>query len=283
MSELSYLQACVLGLVQGLTEFLPVSSSGHLVIVQQAFGLTSDAPAMLLFDVMTHIGTLASVLVVFAGTVGRYGGRLAAELGRSFTGRRTGWWILGLAAAACSVTAVMGFGFRDTLERAFASLWAIGGGLLITGTLLFSVGRLPRPRRGWRRIGVWRAALVGLAQGCAICPGISRSGATICIAMMLGIKRRWAAEFSFLIAAPVILGAGLIELGEAISLPAAQLQTIRWGPIVAGTLMAFVSGVLALRILLAMVISNKIQHFCYYCWTLGAAVLIWSVVGPSGN
>lgn len=274
MTELTYLQALVLGLVQGLTEFLPVSSSGHLAITQKLFGLPGSSPELLLFDVMSHVGTVLAVAIVFAGTFKAFAVRLVAESSRAFNGKRTAWLVALLGVVACVPTAAIGLGFKDQFEASFESMTAIGVGLLVSGTLLFTVGRLPRPRRGWRRIGWWRAATVGIAQGAAILPGISRSGSTICIAMMLGIKRKWAAEFSFLIVVPPILGATLIKLRDTLELPADQLGVISWGPIVLGALAAFVSGVIALRLLLTLVIRDKLHHFCWYCWLLAAVVLL---------
>ncbi len=276
MADLTYFQAAVLGFVQGVTEFLPVSSSGHLVITQEMLGLPGDSPAMLLFDVVAHFGTLLAVFVVFSGTFLRFARRLAAELRPGFAGRRTAVMVACLGMIACVPTAVIGLAFKDEFESAFDSMGSTGFGLLVTGALLFAVGRLPRPRRGWRRIGWWRAGLVGLAQGCAILPGISRSGSTICTAMMLGIKRRWAAEFSFLIAVPPIVGAGLIKLKDTFDLPAEQLGTIIWGPTLAGATVSFVSGAIALRVLMGLVVRDKIQYFAYYCWPLGVTVLLWS-------
>lgn len=279
MTELSYASAIILGLIQGLTEFLPVSSSGHLVIAQRLLGLGSDSPAMLLFDVVTHVGTLLAVGIVFAGTFRKFVVRLATETAPGFSGRRSAWIVAGLGMAACAVTGIIGFGFKDAFERSFSSTAGIGGGLLATGTMLFLTGRIPRARRGWRRIGWWRAALVGAAQGIAILPGVSRSGSTICVALFLGMRRQWAAQFSFLIVVPAILGAGAVKLRDTFALPSEQFSAIPWGPITVGAAVSLLSGVLALRVLLAMVIGDRLQHFCYYCWGVGAIVLVWCALG----
>lgn len=279
MTELSYASATILGLIQGLTEFLPVSSSGHLVIAQRLLDLQSDSPAMLLFDIVTHIGTLIAVGIVFAGTFTKFVVRLATEASPGYSGRRSAWLVASLGVAACAVTGVIGFGFKDAFERSFSSTVGIGVGLLVTGTMLFLLGRIPRPRRGWRRFGWWRAALVGVAQGIAILPGISRSGSTIGVALFLGIRRQWAAQFSFLIVVPAILGAGAIKLRDTMALPPEELSVIPWGPIAVGAAVSLVSGVVALRVLLAMVVGDRLQHFCYYCWGLGAIVLAWNAMG----
>ena len=273
MTELDYIQALILGLVQGVTEFLPVSSSGHLAICQQLMGLDADSHAMLVFDVAAHLGTLVAVAWVFAPTFTRYWGRLASESRRGFTGRRVAWRIAGLGVAASLPTAVVGLMFKDTLEAAFDKPLWIGIALLTTGMLLFVVGYAPRPRRGWRRFGFDRAFGVGLAQGAAILPGISRSGATICVAMLLGLRRQWAAEFSFFIAVPAICGAALLKIRDTFAISADEMSAIGIGPILLGSVVALLSGYVALRLLLAAVKRAKLQYFCFYCWALGLLVL----------
>ena len=274
MTELDYLKACLLGLIQGLTEFLPVSSSGHLVIIEKMFHLSGDSPQMLLFVAAVHVGTLAAVLVVFRRPLADFVRRLGAELKPSFEGRRIAMIVAGLAVIACVPTGAMYLIFRNQFEDAFDSPATAAAGLFVTGMVLFGVGRAPRSRRGWRRFGWWRAALVGLAQGCAIMPGISRSGSTICVAMFLGIKRRWAAEFSFLIAAPAIAGAALLGILKVLSLTGDQSSAVPWGPILAGSLVAFMTGVVSLRILLVLVVRNRIHVFCYYCWAVALATIL---------
>ena len=279
MTELSYPSAIILGLIQGLTEFLPVSSSGHLVIAQRLMDLKSDSPTILLFDIVTHIGTLFAVGLVFAGTFGKFVVRLASEAAPGFSGRRSAWMVAALGLVACTITGIIGFGFKESFERSFSSTVGTGMGLLVTGTMLFLTGRIARPRRGWRRIGWWRAALVGAAQGIAILPGISRSGSTISVALFLGIRRKWAAEFSFLIVVPAILGAGAVKLRDTFALPSEELSAIPWGPIAVGAAVSLASGVVALRVLLAIVIADRLRHFCYYCWGLGTLVLGWGALG----
>ncbi len=277
MNELTIFKAIVLGLVQGLTEFLPISSSGHLVITQRLFGLAGDSSVMLLFDAMSHIGTLAAVMIVFAGTFRDYLGRLVRESSAGYTGRRTGWWISILGFAACVPTAIIGFGFKDQFEAAFDNITSTAVGLAVTGGLLFATRLVPRPSRGWRRIGIGRAVLVGIAQGCAILPGISRSGSTICMALFCGFKKPWAAQFSFFIAAPVILGAGLIKVKETLERSSEMMEAVPWAAVLVGTGVAFVSGMVALKVLIGLVIREKIHHFAWYCWGLSLVVLVWGL------
>ena len=273
MNDLSYWQALLLGFIQGLTEFLPISSSGHLAITQRLMHLEPDSQAMLLFDVVSHLATLAAVILVFAGTFGRYLRRLGAETSARFAGRRIAWRLILLGIVASVPTALIGLAFKDTFEAAFGKPVWIGVGLLLTGTLLFVIGKIPRPRRGWRRFGAGRAFWVGVVQGLAILPGISRSGSTICLAMLLGLRRRWAAEFSFFIAAPAICGAALLKAKDTFDLYGGQLEGIPKGPILVGAVAALLSGYVALRLLLAAVRRAKLQYFCYYCWLAGIAVI----------
>jgi len=278
MNELSYWQALLLGFIQGVTEFLPISSSGHLAISQRLMHLDADSTPMLLFDVVTHLATLAAVVWVFAGTFGRYLRRLSAECSASFTGRRIAWRVALAGIVASVPTAAIGLAFQDTFERAFGKPVWIGVGLLFTGTLLFVIGKIPRPRRGWRRFGSGRALWVGVAQGLAILPGISRSGSTICLAMLLGLRRRWAAEFSFFIAAPAICGATLLKAKDTFEQYGVDLTAVANGPMLVGAIVALLSGYVALRLLLTAVHRAKLQYFCYYCWLAGLAVILLVVI-----
>jgi undecaprenyl-diphosphatase len=275
VTALDYPKAILLGVIQGLTEFLPVSSSGHLALSQKAMGLPAESDEMILFDVATHLGTLSAVVLVFAWTFRLFAQRLLAESRGSFTGRRLAWRFVALGVVASIPTAAIGLIFKDHFEALFGNLRGIGIGLLITGTLLYSTGLRQRQRIGWRRFGWLAAVIIGLAQGIAIWPGISRSGATICTAMLLGLRRRWAGEFSFFIAFPAICGAAALQFKDVLELPAEQLAQIPKGPILAGSLVALLSGYVALRFLLHVIRRAKLKHFCYYCWLVGAAVIIW--------
>jgi len=273
VSELNYLQAILLGILQGLTEFLPVSSSGHLALTQKYFTLAPEGATMLLFDVLAHLATLVAVGIVFAGPINRFFRRLLAETGGSWHRPRHAWRIVGLAVAASVPTGVIGLTLQETFESAFGKPRWIGVCLVITGIMLAALAIVPRGRRGWKRFAWWQAVVVGLAQSAAILPGISRSGATICTASYLGLRRRWAAEFSFLIAAPAILGGTLLKVRDTLSLPATELRTIPLGPVIVGSLVSLVVGVVALMLLLGAVRRAKLHYFSVYCVILGALVL----------
>lgn len=273
MSELTYLEAVVLGMVQGLTEFLPVSSSAHLAITQRWYALDPESLPMHVFDGLVHIGTTLAVFIVFAGSLRGYVHRLVGELSASWTGKRYALRILLLGVAATIPTGVIGLGFKKTFETAFGQPGWIGVGLLITGVLLAVTAWVGRGQRGWKNFVWWQAVLVGIAQGIAIWPGVSRSGSTICAATFCGLRRRWAAEFSFFIAVPAILVATVLKLREAFAMSATSAVAIAWGPTLIGAAVSLVVGVLALRLLLGAVRRAKLHYFSYYCWIVGVLLI----------
>lgn len=272
MNQLEYLTAAALGVVQGLTEFLPVSSSGHLALVQAWFDLEPDSPQMLLFDVLAHLGTLLAVLIVFAGPFRRFFSRLRNECRSTWTHKRTGLRILALGVAATIPTAIIGLSLRGPFEQAFGKPKWIAAALAVTGLLLAATKWIPRPTHGWRRFTWWQAILIGMVQGMAIMPGISRSGATICAALFLGLRRRWAAEFSFLIAVPAIMGAVILQLRDTFTRSAEAGADFGWGPAIFGSFVSLIVGVFALRLLLGLVRSAKLHYFAVYCLILSVFV-----------
>ena len=274
MSELDYLTAALLGVLQGLTEFLPISSSGHLALTQRWLDLDPQSPPMLLFDVLVHLGTLVAVMIVFRRTAFRFCRRLYGEATGASSGRPCAWWIALLAIAATIPTGVIGLLFKEHFEAAFGSPRAIGTCLIVTGCLLIALVKVPRGRRGWRAIRWWEAALIGLVQAIAILPGISRSGSTICVASYFGWRRRWAAEFSFLIAVPAIVGGAILKIKDTCELSPDALQAINWGPILFGSAVSLVVGVFALRLLLQAVRRARLHYFAYYCWLIGVLTLV---------
>ncbi len=273
MSELDYLTALLLGAIQGATEFLPISSSGHLALTQRWLGLNPGDAQMLLFDLLAHFGTLIAVFVVFRRQAAGFVARLLRESSRSWSGPRHAWHVALLAIIATVPTAVIGWRFRETFESAFDKPVWIGGCLLVTGGLLAVLVTLRRGRRGWKDFRWWEAALIGTAQALAILPGISRSGSTICVASYCGWRRRWAAEFSFLIAVPAIVGGSILKLSDTFDLPDEPFTAIAWGPAIAGSALSLLVGVFALKLLLKAVRRASLHYFALYCWALGAFVL----------
>lgn len=278
---MTFLEAIFLGILQGLTEFLPVSSSGHLVLAQQFLGLKEP---LVFFDVMLHVGTLAAVLVAYRDAIGR----LVVD-GLSTIGDLQLWrkpretlntsaelkfiWLILLGSIPTGIIAVV---FKTQLESFFDEIRLVSVMLILTGVIL----QLPRLRRqktdapdtSAGELKTWHAPLIGIAQGCAITPGISRSGTTISLALFLGIPAKTAAEYSFLLSIPAILGAVALkirDLGDT---------TIPLHIVGAGMLASFIVGYIALRFLLVILNRGKFSVFSYYCVALGFTSLLIALI-----
>jgi undecaprenyl-diphosphatase len=247
----------LLGIIQGITEFLPVSSSGHLVLFQQWLPVPGDA---LMFDLTVHMGTLIPVLWFYRDD-------LVQMIQGPFLG--TGPWMqrpgvkLALWVVLASLpTAVIGLAFEDVFHALFARPETLVLSFAITGVLLHIAGLAKPGDRTEVHMTAWHALLIGLVQGLAITPGISRSGSTIAVAMLLGMDRVYAAKFSFLLSVPAIGGAFLLKAREA-QLTAEQLPGLG-----AGFLAAVISGYAALVLLVRLVKSGGFSRFKWYVWLM---------------
>lgn len=252
-------QALFLGMLQGLTEFLPVSSSGHLVIFQHVFGINEGA---MTFDVLLHLGTLIAVLAAFWDDI-------LSIIKQPFS-RLTYLIVVG-----CIPAGLMGFFLQPLFEKAFESLLVVGIGLLITG-LVLKISEIAADNslsmKEVKETTYWNVLFIGLLQGIAIVPGISRSGSTIAGGLLAGLDRTFAARYSFLVAIPVILGAGLAELKDL----TANGFTGSAIPYVVGPLTAAVFGFIAIKIVMRLVRNGRLSVFSYYCWTVGALTILAS-------
>jgi len=264
------LQALILGIVQGLTEFLPVSSSGHLVIMQHYLGFTEP---LLLFDVMLHAATLAAVVIYFRQDL--WGMilsliRLKKKTPQEILHRKMFYFIL----LGTIPTAVLGIFFNSWINFFFLSVVFTSFMLLFTGILLWVGERKERPEGEVRKIREMRATdalLIGIMQGVAIMPGISRSGATISTGLLRGIKKELAFRYSFLLSIPAIIGALGLQLREAFLEKNLPSHLLPW---VGGALSAAIIGYLSLTLLRKAVIKKKLSIFAYYCWIVGISSLI---------
>lgn len=275
MEVISVSKAALLGLVQGLTEFLPVSSSGHLVLAQNLLGFTETH---LFFDVIVHLGTFAAVtvfvwpeIISLFKVLFRVNWLSPKDLGRAWRGDEN-FRLLVMVGLATAVTGVIGLALKDFFERLYALPWAVGLALIVTGALLMATKNIDRDRTG---PGAWtpgQAILIGLAQAGAIIPGISRSGSTICTGLFLGLTPETAIRFSFLLSLPAILGAVVLE-GSGLSGSGAD-----WPALAVGFAAAAVSGYAALFALLRLVIKGRLYIFAPYCWLVGAIALISDLV-----
>jgi len=258
---MTWLQGAILGIVQGLTEFLPVSSSGHLVVVESAFGLSTPG---VLVEVVLHVATLLAVFVV-------YWRRLSQLISGAFRGELSEWRYGLLLAIGTVPAALVGLLLTDWVERAFDSLIAVGIDFIVTAIILWST-RWVRPGSATEP-SIASAGGIGLAQAFAVFPGVSRSGSTIAAATWLGVEPVKAAEYSFLLAIPAITGAGLLQI-PAISTDALDVGL---GPLALGFAIALASGIFAIRVLVVLLKRGGFHRFAPYCLMLGIATLIWGL------
>ncbi len=268
--------AAVLGLIQGLTEFLPVSSSGHLVLCQNLFGLKEPE---IFFDVSLHVGTLVAICVFFFKDLREIATTLFSV--STWSVREDSLWeslcqkpemrLLGLILVGTVPTAFLGLLFRPMAAKVFSSVQIVGIMLLVTGLLLWLTRGLKREGRNAARLTVWDALFIGIIQGVAILPGISRSGATIAMGLFRGLSRETSARYSFLLSIPAIIGAMALELGEALvsGFPPA-------GVVLLGAFIAAAAGYGALRVLIHLVKKGNLHVFAPYCWLLGVLAIIRS-------
>ena len=278
---MTLLEAILLGILQGLTEFLPISSSGHLVLAQQFLGLKEP---LVFFDVMLHVGTLAAVLVVYREVIGRLAvGGVSTLADTQFWRKPSSTfntspelkfiWLILLGSIPTGVIAVL---FKTELESFFDEVLLVSIMLILTGIIL----QLPRLRKqnvegsetSTGSLKTWHAPLIGIAQGCAITPGISRSGVTISLALFLGISAKTAAEYSFLLSIPAILGAVALKIRDVGD------TTIPLHIVGAGMLASFIVGYIALRLLLVVLNRGKFSLFSYYCIALGSVSLLIALI-----
>ena len=260
--------ALILGIVQGLTEFLPVSSSGHLVLFQEVLPVAGDE---VLFDLVVHIGTLLPVVWFYRDSLIQMARAPFAEKGA--LSERPGTKLIVLVGLATLPTAVIGLGLKDVFEALFDTPQVLALTFAITGGLLIATRFARRGSTDASSMLYWQALLIGLAQGLAIAPGISRSGTTIAIALFLGLDREFAARFSFLLAIPAILGAFVLTAKDAV------WAEVHWGPLIVGFLASMVSGYGALVLLVKLVKDGNFDKFAWYVWALALACLAGGFLG----
>ncbi len=252
------IKVILLGVIQGLTEFLPVSSSGHLVIFQRIFGVEGTGVTL---EVLLHFGTLLAVFWVFR--------RDFLNL-LKFTRDRAQLRFLLMLILGCIPTALLYFLFGDFIESIFHSLLLTGAALLVTGGILKLLTLLPEGGKDIIKMKPLDALWIGLLQGIAMIPGISRSGSTITAALWRGLDRATAVRYSFMLAAPVIFGATLLEVKDMIKAGIEKTMLLEY---TAGTVAAFIFGILAIRLFIHLLQQKKFHYFAYYCWAAGAAVI----------
>ena len=275
--------AILMGIIQGVAEFLPISSSGHLALFQQFFGMENMEEKYMMFTVMLHFGTLISVLVVYWKDV--------VEMIREFflgiaalAGKDTGTpppparrmvMLIIIATLPLFVMVLL----QDAVNALFASSIMVSVALLCTGCILFFSDRLARGRKTAKNAAVTDALVVGCAQAVAVIPGISRSGATISAGMLRGFDRNFAVRFSFLMSLPAVVGATLLELKDAVTAPNFAEQVVPLLPVyLVGVVVSAVVGYFAIGLVKSLADKGKFGSFAYYCWAVGALSLIAGIL-----
>jgi undecaprenyl-diphosphatase len=264
---MSLSRAVILGLVQGLTEFLPVSSSAHLIYFENYLGINEP---QLSFTVFLHFATLLAILIFFRKDLWEILKGLR-EIRRPKTNPST--WTLFLLVIGSLPVAILGVLFKDKIEALFSNLKLVSLFLIFTGILLSFGDRIRSTHKGVLETGIIDGLIIGVAQAFAILPGISRSGATIIFGLFCGLQRKWAVKYSFFLAVPAILGATLLKLPSALS--TVNLSTMSF--YIAGAVTALFSGYWSLRAVLRFVQKSRLRYFAYYCVVLGLVVLFFQI------
>jgi len=270
--------AAILGLIQGLGEFLPISSSGHLILGQALFGLREPEVA---FDVVLHLGTLCAVFIFYRESLLALirelrflpGALISPARMRQLYRERPDFRFGLLIIIGSIPTGIVGLLLKDILKAHFTSVMSVGLALLVTGLLLRVVGRRGQNGRGDGEMTVKDALIIGLVQGLAIVPGFSRSGFTICAGLFAGLNRVTAARYSFLLSIPAIIGAAILEMREGLASDFAPPDFL------AGFAVSAISGYLALSLLVRLLKQDNFSLFSWWCWGVGLLAVAWSLLG----
>ncbi|WP_243422890.1 undecaprenyl-diphosphate phosphatase [Pseudoflavonifractor phocaeensis] len=277
---MTYLLSILMGIIQGVAEFLPISSSGHLALFQTFFGMENVEEKYMFFTVQLHFGTLISVCVVYwrdiADMIREFFLGIAALAGRKDTGvtpppaRRMVMLII-IATLPLFVMVLL----QDAINQLFSNSIMVSCALIVTGFILFFSDRLAKGHKTARNATVADALIVGCGQALAVIPGLSRSGTTISVGMLRGFDRAFAVRFSFLLSLPAILGANVLEIKDAVEagFPMEELPMY-----LVGVAVAAVVGYFAIRLVKSLADKGKFGKFAYYCWAVGLGSLIAGVI-----
>jgi len=269
-------QAFILGIVEGLTEFLPVSSTGHLTIVSDLLGLDITSAEVTAFTAVIQIGAILAVLIYFWGDISRLfvawiRGLRSAEK-RTAPDYRMAWLVI----IGSLPIVIIGFLGRDLVKGPLRSLWWVAGALIVWGAVMLYAEKVAKQNRPESELNLKDVLLIGTAQSLALIPGVSRSGATISVGLMRGLTRVTATRLSFLLGIPALIGAGIYEL------PSALGEGVGWAPLLVGTVVSFVVAYAAVAWLMKFVSGHKITVFVWYRWALGAVLIVALAAGWIG-
>jgi len=267
------LQSIALGIVQGVTEFLPISSSGHLVLLQHFFGIKEGN---LFFTEMLHFGTLISIIIVYFNEIVKIIAEFFKMIYQGFKTKkmkiRNEYQRLALMIIVGSIpTAIIGIFFKDLFEKLYSSIFAIGIAFLLTGCLLWIADKKTAGYKDANAMSSLDATIIGVFQGMAIMPGISRSGSTIVAGLLRGLDRPLAIEYSFLLALPATFGAGVLGIKEAVEVSGSADFSV---PLIIGVITSTVVGVLGLKLLISLLKNKKFHYFSYYLWLIGIITIV---------
>lgn len=260
---MSIIESIILGIIQGLTEFLPVSSSGHLVLAQYFWKINEPGIS---FEIIVHLGSLLAVLIYFHKDILS----LLLSATKIFSSKKSysdinNLKILAYLLVATIATALIGFTFKSKFESLYDMPLAVAIALAVTGLIVYLSDKIPNGSFDDYNIGWGKALFIGIGQALAIIPGISRSGTTIAFALFSKMKRENAARFSFLLSIPAILGAALLDFMDMETIDTATL-----GLYTAGAIAAFISGFIVIALLINLIQRKKLKYFAYYCWSISA-------------
>ncbi|PAV07966.1 undecaprenyl-diphosphatase UppP [Methanosphaera cuniculi] len=273
---LDIISAIILGAVQGISEFLPISSSGHLVIVPALLGVQTT----IVFDTILHLGTLVAIFTFFwHDIIDLIKGFILSIIDlteskekfiegiRNTPAKRLLWLLI----IATIPTGIIGLLFKDAVETIFRGTVFVGVFLVITGFILYFAERRPSGDKKIRKMSFKDAIMIGICQGFAVLPGISRSGTTIAAGLFEGLNREYAARYSFLLCIPAVLGAGLIQAKDIVTLDVSTTV------LVAGFISSVIFGYLSIKLLLKMIEGWSLDIFAYYCWIVGILTAVISL------
>ena len=275
---MTLLSSILLGLIQGIAEFLPISSSGHLAIAEHLLNMSGASEVPEFFDVLLHLGTLLAVFAAYWGDI--YDMVVEFFCGVRDLARRSTpvpvpparRMILLIIVGTLPLFAVLPI--KGLVEGLGDNMYFVGGALVVTGCLLFASDRVRRGRKSERTATLVDVLLVGVAQAIATCPGISRSGTTITAGCFLGFDRKFAVRYSFLMSIPAILGANILSIGDA-------LETVVWADVpvyLVGVLVSAVVGYACIRLLKMIAEKGKFGFFAYYCWAVGVLTIVLNII-----
>lgn len=271
---MTLIQAIILGIIQGVAEFLPISSSGHLVVLQNFFGIKEGN---LFFTEMLHFGTLISIFIVYFNDIINIIVEFFKMIGDGIKNKKfrikNGYQKLGLLIIVGSIpTAIIGILFEDFFENFYSSsLLPIGIAFMITGLLIWIANKRPYENKNVKNMSFLDSFIIGTFQGIAIIPGISRSGSTIVAGLFRGLDRSLATEFSFLLALPATFGAGLLGIRDVVKTGSELAFT---APLLIGMALSTIIGVFAIKFLISILKKDKLYYFSYYLWTIGIITII---------